>query len=55
MTDIVDRLKQVADLKSGDSLPKEFWDETNSWAGAMSALLYEAIAEIKELRRYDRR
>lgn len=50
MRDIVDRLKEIADLKSGDPLPKGFFGLDGSWAWGMSILLYNAITEIETLR-----
>lgn len=47
----MDRLKEVADLKSGDPIPKDFYDDDNSWAWRMSILLYNAIYEIETLRK----
>ena len=47
MTDILDRLKDIADLKRGDEMPAGW---STDWATPMSALLNEAIAEIMRLR-----
>lgn len=54
MRDIVDRLREVADLKAGEMLPAHLYDDPEfgigNWADGMSRLLNDAIGEIKQLR-----
>ena len=45
--DIVERLREIAELKPGDQVPSL---GINTWGIELSALLSEAIEEIEKLR-----
>lgn len=49
MTDIVERLSQIANAKTGDPLP-DFLSAPGAWGEPLSALARDAIAEIMRLR-----
>ena len=48
--DIVNRLEKWASLKVGDPLPEELIPVDGNWGPPLTALLNDAIAEIKRLR-----
>ncbi len=51
MTDIVERLREIASLRQGDALPEHLHDGSGNFAPAMTDLLNEAIVEIESLRK----